>query len=307
MKKISIIIPFLNEEGNLTILFNEIRAVMKGRDYEIICINDGSTDGSVREVQSLGKSDDITMLSHLTPQGKGTALAKGIQKAKGSYIVFMDADLQDDPADLPAFIEKLDEGYDLVNGWRHNRKDKAHMKTISSIGNKIIWKGLLNTSLRDMNCGFKAFQRHVLKDIVFYGDNYRFMAYLAEQKGYKVAEVRVNNRNRKFGTSKYNAIKVFFGFIDTLTTYFIIRYSQKPFHFFGALGSLIFGVGAIIGAILTYEWYFYGEVLSRRPLLLFSMLLIIIGVQFFLTGIVSELIVYLQHRNEHTEKQAKHE
>lgn len=299
MKKISIVIPFLNEKGNLKELYTQIVKALADFDYEIVFVDDGSTDGSYEEISRSTKNDkNVSFIRHRNRQGKGEALSKGVQKAKGSIIVFMDADLQDDPADLPAFLEKIESGADLVNGYRHARKDTAIMKSISSIGNKLLWRYVLKTHLHDMNCGFKAFKKEVLEDFVFYGDNYRFIAYLAEQKGYAVAEVKVNNRERVHGTSKYSAVKLFYGLIDTITTYFIIRFSQKPFHFFGSIGTAILAIGTIIGTVLTWQWYFYGEVLHRRPLLLFAMLLIIVGVQFFLTGIVAELVVYLQHKHE---------
>lgn len=299
MKKVSIIIPFLNEETNLSILYKEIVEVLRQIQYEIIFIDDGSTDGSYKEIRNLTMHvDNVTILQHARKQGKGIALSRGIKASKGDVILFMDADLQDNPADILAFLEKIEEGYDLVNGWRAVRHDHADKTLPSKIANTILWKGLLKTSLHDMNCGFKAFRKEVLEEFSFYGDNYRFIPFMAEQKGFKVAEVKVQHRSRVHGKSKYGMWRVFFGVIDTLTQYFIIRYSQKPFHFFGAFGTLITLVGFIIASVLTFQWYMYGEVLHNRPLLLFSMLLLIIGVQFFLTGILSELLVFLNNRYE---------
>lgn len=299
MKKISIIIPFLNEETNLSILYKEIADVLLGKSYEIIFIDDGSTDNSFEEISSLTrKEENIHIIRHARRQGKGVALSRGIKMSSGDVIIFMDADLQDNPADIPAFLEKIDEGYDLVNGWRAVRNDHADKTLPSKIANTILWKWFLKTSLHDMNCGFKAFRRDVLSEFSFYGDNYRFIPFMAEQKGYKVAEVKVQHRSRQHGRSKYGPWRVFFGVIDTLTQYFIIRYSQKPFHFFGALGAAIGLCGFIISLILTFQWYAYGEVLHNRPLLLFGMLLLIIGIQFFLTGILSELIVFLSNKHE---------
>src|SRR3989338_258751 len=298
-QKISIIIPFLNEEGNLAKLYKEIAHVLKNITYELVLIDDGSSDQSYQEITHATRSaKNVIILRNKRRLGKGYALAKGIRVAHGDVIVFMDADLQDNPADLPAFIRKIEEGYDLVNGWRAVRHDGADKTWPSKIANTLLWQGLLRTSLHDMNCGFKAFQRHVLDEFTFYGDNYRFIPYMAEQLGFKVTEVKVQHRSRHSGKSKYGALRMFYGVIDTLTQFFIMRYSQKPFHFFGALGAVIFTCGALIATYLTYEWYVYGEDLQRRPLLLFAMLLIIIGVQFFLTGITSELNVYLSHKNE---------
>lgn len=299
MKKVSIIIPFLNEEQNLTILYNEIIEVLHNVPFEIIYIDDGSTDNSFNEIKALtSKADNVQIIQHARKQGKGIALSRGIKASKGDVILFMDADLQDNPADILHFLQKIEEGYDLVNGWRAVRNDHADKTLPSKIANTLLWKGLLKTSLHDMNCGFKAFRKEVLEEFSFYGDNYRFIPFMAEQKGYKVAEVKVQHRSRQHGKSKYGPWRVFFGVIDTLTQYFIITYSQKPFHFFGALGAIIMMSGFIISLVLSLQWYLYGEVLHNRPLLLFGMLLLIIGVQFFLTGILSELLVFLNNRYE---------
>lgn len=303
MKTITFVIPFLNEAQNVTILHSEILDVMKDQKYEsqFVYVDDGSSDGSYDELHNLTHMDkNVHILQHRARKGKGAALKNAIQyiddTLKTDYIVFMDADLQDDPHDLPKFFVKLEEEYDLVNGWRVSRKDTSIMKLISKVGNSLVWNTLLQTSLHDMNCGFKVFRQEVIDDMSFYGDNFRFVPYFAEQNGYKVTEVPVNNRKRIHGVSKFSPVKLFFGFIDTVTTHFTMKYSQKPFHFFGLLGTLFTALGVIIAFMLSFEWFFMGEVLSNRPLLLFAMLLIIVGVQFFLTGIVSELIVYLHHK-----------
>ena len=208
----------------------------------------------------------------------------------------MDADLQDDPVDLPLFINKIKQGYQAVNGYRKERKDSSGIKLISKIGNGVIWRFFLKSPFNDINCGFKAFSRKVIDDIPLYGDNYRFLPLAAFYMGYKTAEVIVNNRSRKYGVSKFNFLKAFFGMIDTLTAYFIFRFSEKPLHFFGSIGGVVFGAGFFLALYLTYERLFLGVLLYRRPALLLAILLIIVGIQIIMTGIVAELIVYLSHR-----------
>lgn len=296
---ISIIIPFYNEEENIGVLLRELTEALKSHEYEIICIDDGSIDGSSNVVQKK-KHDDprIVLISYHKRRGKGYALKKGIKVARGDTIIFMDADCQDDPADIPAFIAKLNAGYDVVNGWRKNRQDKKSMKTISQIGNTVVWRGLLHSTLHDVNCGFKAFKRKVVETIPLYGDNFRFLPLLAEQEGYRVSEVEVHNRPRGSGVSKYTSLKMVYGLFDTLTTYFIFRFAEKPLHFFGVIGGGLFVSGFVVALILSIQRIFFGILLYRRPALLLAVLLIIVGIQIMMTGIVAELFVYLNKKSE---------
>lgn len=286
---LSIIIPFYNERENIPTLIHQIKKALGQREYEVILVDDGSTDGL--EKGEIGEG--VTLLKHRVRQGKGAALRTGVRESKGSIVIFMDGDLQDDPADIEKFLEKIDEGYDVVSGWRKNRKDKAIMSGISKVGNILVWRKLLNSPLHDVNCGYKAFRRDVLNSIPLYGDNFRFLALSAAHKGYKIGEVVVNNRAREHGSSKYTPTKALFGLLDTITTYFIYRFAEKPLHFFGIVGGGFFGIGFIIALYLSYERLFYGVLLYRRPALLLAVLLIIIGIQIVMTGIVAELQVYL--------------
>lgn len=296
---ISIVIPFYNEEENIGVLLHELSTTLKTHEYEIICIDDGSADSSKDVVQKKKREDPrILLISYHKRRGKGYALKKGIKKANGDIIIFMDADLQDDPADIPLFLAKLNDGYAVVNGWRKNRQDTKSIKAISQIGNKLLWRGLLHSTLHDVNCGFKAFNREVLETIPLYGDNFRFLPLLAEQEGYKVSEVAVHNRSRTSGVSKYTPIKMLYGLFDTLTTYFIFRFAEKPLHFFGMIGCGLFASGFVIAFILSIQRIFFGILLYRRPALLFAVLLIIVGIQIIMTGIVAELFVYLNKKSE---------
>ncbi len=296
---ISIIIPIHNEEGNIATLLKELHSVLSKKECEIICIDDGSTDASKKTIETLKiHYPDVQLIAYSRRRGKGYALNKGIDQARGHIIIFMDADLQDDPADITLFLAKIDAGYDVVNGWRQARQDKKSMTIISHIGNKLLWRGLLHSHLHDVNCGFKAIRKEALQDIPLYGDNFRFLPLLAQQEGFRVSEVVVHNRARLSGSSKYSARKVLYGLFDTLTTYFIFRFSEKPLHFFGPIGGSILLTGSLLSLYLIYERLFLGILLYRRPALLFALVFIIVGIQIIMTGIVAELIVYLHKKTK---------
>lgn len=296
---ISIIIPFHNEEENLTILTGKISENLVGQSFEIIYVDDGSTDHSRGVVESLQKKygkNTIQLLSHRDKMGKGSSLRDGIKKATGEIIIFMDADLQDDPGDLPNFLETLEKGYDFVNGWREKRQDGIIKTLPSRIGNALILRMILKSTYHDINCGYKAMRKEVLDEINLYGDNFRFLPVAAEMLGFKTTEIVVSHHPRKFGKSKYGFFRRFTIFADILTAYFIFRFAEKPLHFFGAVGGVFFGLGSFLALYLSYERLFHGVVLSRRPALLLAVLLIIVGMQIIMTGIVAELIVYLHAR-----------
>lgn len=294
--KCSIIIPFHNEAENLAILIDRLHEVIDD-SFEIIFVDDGSTDDSITVLEkALEKAkliDQSTVFRFHARQGKGIALKKGVKLSSGQTVIFMDADLQDDPQEIGSFIKKIEDGYQVVNGWRKKRLDGSDKTLPSAIGNKFIWRTLLKSKFHDMNCGFKAIKREVLQAVPLYGDNYRFFPYLAEKKGFLTTEIVVNHLPRVHGVSKYNAARLFLGLIDSLSTYVIVRFSQKPLHFFGLIGGFIFTLGFIIAFKLSFDWLFFGEVLSSRPLFLVSIFLMIIGIQIIMTGIVAEIIVYL--------------
>lgn len=296
---ISVLIPFHNEEGNLPTLLSELSVALSDTQYEIVLVNDGSTDNSkqvVVDVQKKQTNLPLVLVSYHRRRGKGYALSRAIENAKGDIIIFMDGDGQDNPADIPLFLKKIADGYDVVNGWRKNRSDTGSMKAISKIGNSLLWRRVLGSKLQDVNCGFKAFRKEILLALPLYGDNFRFLPIFAEHEGFLVGEIEVTNRPRISGRSKYSPAKALYGVLDTVTTYFIFRFAEKPLHFFGPIGGSVFGVGFLIALYLTYERLFFGVLLYRRPALQFAILFIIIGIQIVLTGIVAELIVYLHHK-----------
>ncbi len=294
---ISVIIPFHNEKENLQPLHKKLVQVLKStkEDFEIVFVDDGSTDNSAKKIEGKEK----TMVAyHRKRMGKGVALMSGFSASSGDIILFMDADLQDDPDDIKAFLAKINEGYDLVNGWRRDRKDPFFKKFYSMIFNQFLLGGLLRSRFHDINCGFKAMRREVLESISLYGDNYRFVPILADKEGFKTSEVVVHHHPRLSGKSKYGFFRVISGFFDTLTTYFIYRFSEKPLHLFGPVGSVVFLFGFGLCLYLAFEKIFFGKLLFQRPALLLGVLLIIVGLQIIMTGIIGELIVYFSNKRK---------
>ncbi len=316
---ISIIIPFYNEEETLEILYKKSIDALKKYEYEVIFVDDGSTDNSKLKVQSLKSHnennekfparrdpalreksknpEEIVLITHRKRLGKGKALLSGFNASKGDIIVFIDADLQNDPADIPRLLAKIYDGYDLVNGWRRNRKDEIGKTLPSSVFNWLIIKPFLGSQFHDINCGLKALRRVILEEIPLYGDNYRFLPQLANNAGFRTTEIVVGHTPRLHGVSKYGFFRLFFGLIDTITTYFVYRFSEKPLHFFGSIGGSFFSIGFLLSIYMTVERIFYGKLLYRRPLLLFAALLIIVGIQIIMTGIIGELIVYISQKS----------
>ncbi len=292
---ISVIIPFYNEAKSLPILverlINQLDRLKKA--YEIILVDDGSDDNFQFSIFNF--QPNIKLVKHRKKLGKGKALKTGIDNSQGEVIVFMDGDLQDDPKDIHRFLEKIDENYDFVNGIRANRQENSLVKIYSKTA---FWflKTFLRSPFTDINCGFKVFKKEVLKDFNFYGNNFRFFPLATYLNGYKVTEVPVVNNQRKFGKTKFGKSKIFVGILDTLTAYFLFKFSEKPLHFFGIIGGFLFFIGFFISFYLAFERIFFGVLLYQRPLLQLGILLIIVGIQIVMTGIIGELIVYLNKK-----------
>lgn len=288
---ISIVIPFFNERENLKILIPKLEENLAHlqKEFEVVLVDDGSTDGSISEFKI--ENSKFKIIKHQKRLGKGAALRTGIENSNGDVIVFMDADFQDDPAEIKKFIKKIEEGYDLVNGRRTKRKDNFLIKTYSFFANFFLRK-ILRSPFSDINCGFKAFKKEVVDSFVFYGNNFRFFPLAAFYNGFKVTEIGVINHPRRYGLSKFGWTKAVSGFWDTLTAFFLYKFSEKPLHFFGLIGGIMFFVGFIILLILFIERVFFGFLLYRRPILFLGVLLVIVGIQILMTGILGELIVY---------------
>lgn len=293
---LSFVIPFLNEEKTLRELYERISAAVSnalpaGATFEVIFVDDGSTDDGPREVERLAEEYPNVKLVELQGNfGKSAALAAGFDHARGDVVFTLDADLQDDPKEVPRFLAKLDEGYDLVSGYKRTRHDPWTKVFPSRVFNWIV-RRLTGIALHDVNCGFKAYRRAVLKNVRLYGELHRFVPVLAHWKRFRITEIVVEHHARKFGHSKFGGGRFFRGLMDLLTVFFLLKYDRRPAHFFGGLGALIFGAGMVICAYLTVL-KILGHEIGQRPLLTLGVLLVVVGVQMLATGMIAELLVH---------------
>ena len=291
-KELSVIIPLFNEEKSLTSLYSELKSALKGsgKSYEIIFVDDGSRDNSWQVLEKVHAQDkDIRGIQFRKNCGKAAALSAGFKYAAGKVIVTMDADLQDDPGEIPRFIKKLEEGYDLVSGWRFKRQDPLSKTLPSKVFNYLTSK-LTGVRIHDFNCGFKAYREKVIKDIELYGELHRYIPVLAHWRGYEVGEITVRHHPRAHGKSKYGAVRLFRGLTDLLTVMFLTRYMKRPLHLFGTIGLLLLFLGLIVNIYFAVLWLL-GQGVRVRPLLLLGVLLMLIGFQVVSTGLVGEIIV----------------
>ena len=290
---ISVVAPFYNEEETLVDLYKGISLVMTGlgKSYELIFVDDGSTDASADKVKALAARDAAVKPLRLRGNmGKSAALAAGFDGSRGQVIITMDADLQDDPADIPKFLTKLDEGYDLVSGYKKQRHDPWH-KVYPSRGFNVLVRWMTGITLHDVNCGFKCFRREVMESIVLYGELHRFLPVLVHWRKFRLAEVVVTHHARTHGHSKYGVRRLYRGLIDLFTVAFLTHYDQRPSHLFGTLGVGLGGVGTLVCLYISTLWL-SGERPANRPLLFLGILLIIVGVQLVATGLIAELITH---------------
>lgn len=292
--KISILIPLFNEEESLTKLSKEISLVFETitPDYEILFIDDGSNDNSLKVIKSLTRNNNkIRYISFRKNYGKSAALNIGFKNVTGDVVITMDADLQDDPNEIPNLLSEMQKGYDLVSGWKKKRHD-PFIKKYSSRFFNYVTKIMSGIKIHDFNCGLKAYRRSVVKSVSVQGELHRYIPVLADWKGFKVSEVVVKHHPRKYGKTKFGISRFFKGFIDLITVIFTTRYIKRPLHFFGTLGVITFLIGFSIDLYLTIFW-FLGELhLSNRPILYLGTLLIIVGVQFFSLGLIGEMLVH---------------
>ena len=306
--KVSILVPLLNEEESLRPLTTEIKNTLKtiNINYEILFVDDGSTDDSLNIIKQLASSDNrIRYISFKKNYGKSAALQLGFKAVTGDAVITMDADLQDDPEEITNLLAKLDEGYDLVSGWKKVRHDPFIKKHSSKFFNYVT-QVMSGIKIHDFNCGLKAYRKEVVKNINIYGELHRYVPVLADWQGFTVTEIPVKHHPRKYGKTKFGISRFFKGFVDLITVIFTTRYIKRPMHLFGLLGAIAFLVGLGISAYLSYEWWFYSKPLSDRPLLFLGMLLIIVGVQFFSVGLLGEIMVHnFQNDEEYTIKEKK--
>ena len=287
MKELSIVVPVFNEEKNIALLYSKVSSVLKKlkKSYEIIFIDDGSTDESYSVLESLHKKDsNVKIIKFRGNFGQTAALNSGFKEAQGEIIVSMDADLQNDPEDIPKLLSKIGK-YDVVSGWRANRKDSFSKKMFSGIARNLrAW--LTNETLHDSGCTLKAYRKECFDDLELYGEMHRFIPTLLRWKGFRVGEVKVKHLPRKHGTSKYNYKRIFRGFVDLINAKLWMDYSTRPSYLFFKLGSLsMFGAFAL----LIYNVFRYGFAFNVGPILLASVLLVIIGIQFLSFGFLAEI------------------
>lgn len=289
--RISFVIPALNEQDSLQQLTSEIQTHCPTQDHEIIYIDDGSTDESFKIMGELAAKDErIKVVRFRRNFGKAAALQKGFSVADGEIVFTLDADLQDDPSEIPAFLAKLDEGYDLVSRWKQKRKDPWHKRWPSKLYNWVTAR-TFGLKLKDYNCGFKAYRKSLVKELVLYGEMHRYIPVLAHSMGYKVGQIPVHHRARKFGKSKYGTERYLRGLFDLLTVRMVTHYSKSPLYLFGRWGLVSTLLGLVISGYLAALKIFWGVPLSNRPLLFLGILLILGGLQFASLGLISELIV----------------
>jgi len=296
---LTLLIPVYNEIESLPTLINEIYLVLKKyNNYSILFVDDGSNDGSFEYLNDrLQKDGKIELIQFITNQGKSAALSEGFKKANSDYIITMDADLQDDPNEIPSLIAKLNEDFDLVSGWKKKRKDPLTKKIPSKIFN-LTTRLLTGINIHDFNCGLKGYKKNVIKSIKVYGGMHRYIPVIASKKGFKVTELVVNHRSRKYGNSKYGNERYFKGLFDLITVLFLTKYLKRPLHLFGLFGFLFSTVGILINIWVLYLRYFIGDPFSKHfAILVLGVMLIIIGVQFFSIGLIGEMIVQSNHKS----------
>ncbi len=299
--KISVVIPVYNEEKNMSLLYQETKDVLErlDRPWEIIFIDDGSSDTTLSVLQAIAQADQrVVVIAFRRNFGQTAAMSAGFDYATGEVIITMDGDLQNDPADIPRLLQKIEEGYDVVTGWRFDRKDAFINRRLPSIiANKIIsWT--TRVSLHDYGCTLKAFRREVIKNIRLYGEMHRFIPAIASGMGISYTEIKVNHRPRRFGTTKYGISRTIRVVLDLITVKFLLSFATRPIQVFGLLGVVSGGAGFLLALIMTIQRQFFDISLADRPLLLLAVVLIFIGIQFISLGLIAELQARTYHESQ---------
>ncbi len=298
---LSLVVPIYNEEENIPHMYAEVKEVLDKTSYkyELICVDDGSSDRSVAVLEELHAKDERVVIVELRRNfGQTAAMSAGFDHAMGDIIITMDGDLQNDPHDIPAMVEKLNNGYDVVTGWRHDRKDPfLSRKLPSMLANRLIsW--ITGVGLHDYGCTLKAFRREVTENIRLYGEMHRFIPAIASGMGISFTEVKVNHRARRFGTSKYGISRTIRVILDLLTVKFMLSYATRPLHVFGTVGVFSSSVGFAIVFVMLVQRQFFDMPMGDRPLLLLAVLMIFMGIQFVTSGLLAELVVRTYHESQ---------
>lgn len=291
--EISMVIPVCNEQENVETLYRKLKAVLDrlNKGYEIIFVDDGSTDDTFRKIKQLHKNDDkVKGIQFQKNFKKSAAYMAGFKECRGSIVITIDGDLQDDPEEIPKFLEALKE-YDLVVGWKYPRKDPITRKIASSVFNKLN-NLLFGISLHDSDCGYRAMKAHISKGLNLYGDLYRYIPAMVSRRGYKVGEIKVRHQERKFGKSKYSAKRLATGMLDIITVKFLSDFNQRPLHLFGGIGLIFAALGFLAELYVLYFRIILNELFSRHlAMLIFGVLMILVGVQLFGIGLIGELMI----------------
>jgi len=288
---ISVVVPVHDEQQSVALLYEELEAALEpvGEPWEAVFVDDGSEDGTLSALTRLhARTTNVKVVRLRRNFGKSAALAAGFAQASGETVVTIDGDLQDDPAEIPHLLAKLEEGFDLVSGWKARRRDPWRRRFLSRVFNAVTGR-VSGLRLHDMNCGLKAYRAEVVRGLPLYGELHRFIPVLAHYRGYRVAELPVNHRPRTHGRSRYGLERYLRGFLDLLTVTFMGRYRHRPLHLFGGLGLVLGLLGMTILVYLTVLKA-TGEAIGQRPLLTLGVLLVVVGLQFFSLGLISEMV-----------------
>ena len=298
---ISVVIPIFDEEGNIPNLYTELTAALEaiGRSYEVVAVNDGSRDNSYQLLNDVHEKDSRWTIIHFRRNfGQTAAMSAGFDAARGEIVVTIDADLQNDPKDIQKILDKFDEGYDIVSGWRQDRKEPFLLRRLPSMTANRIISNSTGVQLHDYGCTLKAYHFDVVKGVKLYGELHRFIPALASQMGVRVAEVPVVDRARTWGTSKYGFNRTFKVMLDLIAVTFLLSYFNRPLYVFGAAGFIVGAVGVLMGLYLTVFKLLTENKIGDRPLLQLAILLIVLGVQFISTGIVADMIMRTYHESQ---------
>jgi glycosyltransferase involved in cell wall biosynthesis len=298
---VSVVVPVYNEVDNLEQLHREIAEAMQrvGRSYELIYVDDGSTDGSCERLKALRETDPhVRLLVFRRNFGQTAAVAAGFEHTKGDVVVTLDGDLQNDPADIPMLLDLLDQGYDLVSGWRRRRQDGFWMRRLPSVIANFIIRMTTNVRVHDYGCMLKAYRGDIARGLRLYGEMHRFIPAIAGDLGARIVEVEVHHRPRIHGTSKYGISRVLRVVLDLLTVKFLSAFSTRPIHVFGTMGVVAGGVGAVMLAWLGFQRLVFGVELGSRPIVLLALLLVITGVQLVTLGLLGEMLARTYHESQ---------
>jgi len=296
--ELSVVIPIYNEQDNIEQLYRDLKQVLEGlaKSYEIVAVDDGSTDSSFEVLRELHRGDDLLKVVRLRRNfGQAAAFAAGFDRAVGEIIVSMDADLQFDPADISKLLDKISEGFDIVSGWRADRRETFLTRRLPSMAANWLISRITGVELHDYGCSLKAYRSEVIRNVRLYGELHRFIPALASSIGVHLAEVPVSHYPRRHGKSKYDLSRTLTVILDLLTVKFLLSYATRPMHVFGLLGMLSLAVGTVIAAYLSFIRLFLDSPIANRPLLLLAMLLIFVGVQLVTMGLLGELTIRTYH------------